>query len=121
MLPRDESQSFRIVCPRLFGSEERPHSDCGFSHRLKSRTASLRATATTARFLARAPPSAANINPYARRALLGPNGPRMYCAALTSSRRRYASPRLEMRSCGSLPLAAQLLLKRPDPRYQLSK
>jgi hypothetical protein len=31
MLPRDASQSFRIVCPRLFASEERPHSDCGFS------------------------------------------------------------------------------------------
>ena len=38
--------------------------------------------------LARVVPSAANLNPYSRRALCGPNGPRMYCAALTSSRRR---------------------------------
>src|SRR2546430_8680891 len=80
MLPRDASQSFRIVCPRLFASEERPHTDCGFS-------TGLRAERPVCAPLPRQPvswralPSAANINPYPRRALWGPNGPKMYCAA----------------------------------------
>jgi len=52
----------------------------------------LRATATTARFLALRPPRAAIAPPHRRRSQSGPNGPRMYWELPTRRRRRYRIP-----------------------------
>src|SRR6516165_9918588 len=86
---RDEPQSFpdHLIVLNPFGQ-----LNCGngtyersFFQSVKSSTASLRATATTARFFARTVPSAARDRPYWRSALGGANGPRMYWAELTRS------------------------------------
>ena len=50
------------------------------THSRCSSTANLRATATTARFLAFFLPRAASASPQRLRSVSGPNGPRMYCA-----------------------------------------
>ena len=128
------SQSFRIVRPQLgvkssrtpaaasgagFGGAQAPAD--WFDHRgegfirftgfpsVRSNTASFRATATTARFLALAVPSWARRSPCSRSALSVPKGPRIYCAAFTSRHRRYWSPHLEMRNSLSVsPLWSRL-------------
>jgi hypothetical protein len=55
------------------------HTNAGspLTHSRCSSTASLRATATTARFLAFFPPRAASFRPHRRRSLSSPKGPRM--------------------------------------------
>ena len=70
-------------------------TDCGkgwklfpLRHILCSITASLRATATMARFLALLPPPAASFSPQRFRAESGPKRPRMYWADWTSRLRR---------------------------------
>ena len=71
-------------------------------HRACSTTASLRATATMARFLPRLPPVAASFSPQRRSSESGPKRPRTYCVDCTSRLRRKLSPALEIRRCGSV-------------------
>jgi hypothetical protein len=64
------------------------------THMLCSKTASFRATATAARFFAFFPPRSHSRNPYRRKSVSGPNGPKIYCALPTSSLRTIVSPAL---------------------------
>ena len=65
-----------------------------------SKTASFRATATAARFFAFFPPRSQSRNPYRRKSVSGPNGPKMYCALPTNSFRTIESPALLIPNCG---------------------
>ena len=62
--------------------------DWPLRHMLCSMTASLRATATMARFLPRLAPLEASFKPQRRSAKWGPKRARMYCADCTSRLRR---------------------------------
>jgi hypothetical protein len=55
------------------------------THSRCSKTASFRATATAARFFAFFPPRSQSRSPYRRRSVSGPNGPKIYCYAITKS------------------------------------
>ena len=59
-----------------------------------ARFARFRATATAARFFAFFPPRSHSRNPYRRKSVSGPNGPKIYCALPTSSLRTIVSPAL---------------------------
>src|ERR1039458_2017998 len=72
------------------------------THSRWSNTASFRATATAALFFAFFPPRSQSFNPYRRRSVSGPNGPKMYCALPTSSLRTIVSPALLIPNCGWL-------------------
>src|SRR6202035_2966072 len=72
------------------------------THSRCSKTASFRATATTARFFAFFFPLAAIPRPHLFRSVSGPRRLRIYCAHCTSSVRRYPSPSLLIRISGSL-------------------
>src|ERR1700680_3558801 len=72
------------------------------THRQCSKTASFRATATTARFFALFPPRSQSRNPYRRESVSGPKGPKIYCALPTSSLRTIVSPVLLIPNCGWL-------------------
>ncbi len=72
------------------------------AHNRCSKTASLRATAIAARFFAFFPPRSHSRNPYRRKSVSGPNGPKIYCALPTSSRRTIVSPALLIPNCGWL-------------------
>ena len=63
-------------------------------------TASLRATAATARFLPRLPPLAAGYNPQRRNLRIWSEGP-VHTCRLRDGRRRFSLPVLLMRCCGS--------------------
>jgi hypothetical protein len=65
-----------------------------------SNTANFRATATAALFFAFFPPRSHNRSPYRRKSVSGPNGPKIYCALPTSSRRTILSPALLIPNCG---------------------
>jgi len=79
-----------------------------------SNTANLRATATAALFFAFFPPRSHSRNPYRRKSVSGPNGPRIYCALPTSSRRTIVSPALLMPNCGWLSPESSCFGTNPD-------
>ena len=72
------------------------------THSRCNSTASFRATATTARFLAFLPPRPQMRSPNRFRSLSCPLAPSMWCAQFTSVFRRYTSPALVMPNCGLL-------------------
>src|SRR6266576_4532509 len=72
------------------------------THSRWSNTASFRATATAALFFAFFPPRSQSRSPYRRKSVSGPNGPKLYCALPTSSRRIIVSPALLIPNCGWL-------------------
>src|SRR6185369_9789892 len=95
-----------LHCPKLPSSKIPTPGCCATARTLPhtrcSNTANLRATATTARFLAFLPPREASFSPHRFKSVSGPRRLRIQCAACTSSVRRYTSPSLLIRNCGWL-------------------
>src|SRR5215469_18350612 len=72
------------------------------THSRGNRTANFRATATAARFFAFFPPRSHSRSPYRRKSVSGPNGPKIYWALPTRSRRSILSLALLIPNCGWL-------------------
>jgi hypothetical protein len=74
------NRRLRLLCSGSYASQ--------LIHRWCSKVASLRATATMARFLPFLPPRSASFSPHRHRSESSPNGPRMCCAPCTKTIRR---------------------------------
>jgi hypothetical protein len=83
------------------------------THNLCRKTASFRATATTALRVACLPPRAAHFMPCRRKAPSSPNGPRRSWALPTSRRRSMTSPVFVIPSCGERSPASSCCGTRP--------